>query len=275
MAWIKMRCELGSDPAVLDLMAALGLDEFAVVGRLHKVWSWADGASRDGHVRSVTPQSLTAHIDRIVTLAGFAAALVGVGWLLVKADRITFPNFERHMSKSAKERGLAAERQARKRRDDASRNKRDTSVTREEKSREEKRSTPSLRSGVGARGSRLPDDSELTPEWRKIAREESVPDAEVDAVFREFHGYWTALPGPKACKLDWSKTWRNQCIKLAPKFRPRATPPDRPDWKNSRAPEHARQNIPDAKPPDPEFARRMQEQLEAKWREQRAKQGAA
>jgi hypothetical protein len=65
----------------------------------------------------------------------------------------------------------------------------------------------------GRRGARLPDDSELTPEWREIAAKHGTAD--VERVFREFVNYWTSLPGAKATKLDWRKTWENRCIEVA------------------------------------------------------------
>lgn len=71
---------------------------------------------------------------------------------------------------------------------------------------------------VGRRGSRLPDDTVLTGEWVEIAERHGVRD--VDAVFTEFVNYWTALPGQRATKLDWTKTWENQCIKVGRPSRP-------------------------------------------------------
>jgi len=138
VAWIKMRTDLRSDPAVISLSELTGLDVPGVIGRLHAVWSWADSVSRDGHVHSVTPNALLSHIDRDVMHLGFAMRLVEVGWLRVLGDGLVFPNFDRHMSESAKKRALATERQSRKRRDTVSRTKRDISVTREEKKRVDK-----------------------------------------------------------------------------------------------------------------------------------------
>lgn len=243
MSWIKMRCDLRNDPAVLVLSELTGIDVHGVVGRLHMIWSWADSVSRDGHVRSVTPTALVLFIDREVGFGGFAKAMAEVGWLRIGSDRVTFPNFDRHMSKSAKNRALASERQSRKRRDAMSRTERDDSVTREEKSREEKSST---KTASGRRGSRLPDDAVLTDEWRKVAADEGVPASEVETLFREFVGYWTALPGQKATKLDWLATWRNRCIAKAPSYRRSPSPQPDPSRRNSFVPEPARQNIPTA-----------------------------
>lgn len=135
--WIKMRVDLSDDPAVIGMACRLDCSEYEVVGRLHKLWSWADRHTEDGHAPSVTP----AWLDRYVERDGFADALIAAGWLVVDDAGLTIPNFERHNGQSAKKRGLAAERK-RKQRDsvthesrEESRTERDVCVTREEKRR--------------------------------------------------------------------------------------------------------------------------------------------
>lgn len=130
--WIKMRDDLHDDPAVIGICTALDLDGYAVVGRLHKLWAWADRQSRDGHAPTVTQK----WIDRYVDLDGFASAMVRVGWLKVSDRGISFPHFDRHNGKSAKTRALAADRQRNARITPTSRKQRDKSVTREEKRRD-------------------------------------------------------------------------------------------------------------------------------------------
>lgn len=135
--WIKMRIDLADDPAVISMAAKLGVEEFAVVGRLHKLWSWADRHSVDGHAVGVTQ----TWIDRHVACDGFAQAMMDAGWLSVDNSGLIFPNFDRHNGESAKKRGLSTER-TRKARSvtqsatQMSRSQRDTSVyqRREEKS---------------------------------------------------------------------------------------------------------------------------------------------
>jgi hypothetical protein len=137
--WIKMRIDLAEDPAVIGMAETLGLDEFAVVGRLHVLWGWADSQSRDGHARGVTEK----WIDRKVQRDGFAEAMVAAGWLLLRDGGIKFPNFDRHNGETAKQRGLATIRKKKSRANvtqevtDVSRSERDESGTREEKRREE------------------------------------------------------------------------------------------------------------------------------------------
>jgi hypothetical protein len=143
--WIKMRMDLTDDPAVIAMAAALKLDEYGVVGRLHKLWSWADKHCSAGHAKSVT----NVWIDRHVEHAGFAQAMADAGWLTVSDAGIAFPNFDRHNGISAKVRAEAAERQRLSRaraaeaasapdlagESDLSQVPRDKAVTREEKKR--------------------------------------------------------------------------------------------------------------------------------------------
>lgn len=143
--WIKMRVDLAEDPAVIGIAAQLDIDEFAVVGRLQALWSWADGQSRDGHAAGVT----ASWVNRKVQCDGFAEAMVFVGWLQITEGGITFPNFVVHNGESAKARALGKNRKQKQRsngdghveehKSDAnmSRSERDENVTREEKRREE------------------------------------------------------------------------------------------------------------------------------------------
>jgi hypothetical protein len=148
--WIKMRADLAEDPAVIAIGAKLGMDEFAVVGRLQCLWAWADGQSRDGHASGVTQQ----WIDRKVQRDGFAQAMCDVGWLSVDNSGITIPNFDHHNGDTAKTRALGTKRKQKARAAptghavvpesvrDTSRSERDKSETREEKRREELNTPP-------------------------------------------------------------------------------------------------------------------------------------
>ena len=120
--WIKIRKELHTDPAVIYMMDVLDLDEYQVIGRLHKLWSWADSHCENGNALGVTQ----VWIDRYVERNGFSNCMLQVGWLRVTSNGISFPNYERHMSKNAKKRAKNAERQQRYRK-----NKRNGGVTAE------------------------------------------------------------------------------------------------------------------------------------------------
>lgn len=149
MSWIKVRKDVFRDPAVIQMSAQLGIPELHVVGALAAVWAWADdvtGVSRLGHVSGVT----TSYLDRLANVPNFADAMVSAGWLKVTDNGITFPNFDRHMSKSAKERCQGQYRKSLSRSrhgsvPPASRRERDKSVTRVDEMREEQKDTPSAR----------------------------------------------------------------------------------------------------------------------------------
>jgi hypothetical protein len=98
--WIPIRCNLIDDPAVLAIAAETGLDEFAVVGRLVRLWAWANQHLSDGQVANLAE----AWIDRYVCAPGFARAMLGAGWLQSDAGRISFPRFDRWNSAGAKRR---------------------------------------------------------------------------------------------------------------------------------------------------------------------------
>ncbi len=136
--WIKMRHDLSTDPAVITIADKTGIDEDAVVGKLHRLWSWADAQTIDGNAVGVT----LSWVDRFTRVTGFGEAMLLAGWLEeVKGQNagICFPKFHRHISESAKERALTAKRVSSHR--NAKRNA--PAVTdalpREEKSREEKK----------------------------------------------------------------------------------------------------------------------------------------
>jgi len=102
--WIKMRKELSTDPAVITIMQSVSLDEFQTIGRLHKLWSWADSHSDDGTVHGVT----SMWIDTYVDCPGFASAMERALWLRVTSNGVSFLNYERHMSENAKKRAQTA-----------------------------------------------------------------------------------------------------------------------------------------------------------------------
>lgn len=112
--WIPMRTDLATDPAVIATACRLELDEDTVVGKLHRLWSWANLHSTDGFVAEVT----TAWIDRFLGVEGFAAALIAVGWLSDDGG-VRIPNYDRYNSNSAKNRLSGARRQQKKRRHDS------------------------------------------------------------------------------------------------------------------------------------------------------------
>jgi hypothetical protein len=98
--WIKMRSNLDTDPDVVAIAAELGVDEFSVVGRLHKFWSWADQHTKSGQLSRVT----TGWIDRYVSCPGFSEALRAIDWLSGRDGSLELPSWDRHNGASAKAR---------------------------------------------------------------------------------------------------------------------------------------------------------------------------
>ncbi len=108
--WIKIELTLPNKPEVIRIGRALGLSADAVCGVLIRFWGWASSNSVDGFVADMT----AADVDLIVSLPGFAEALMLVGWLQQDsaAMRLTLPNFARHNVESAKKRSQTARRVA-------------------------------------------------------------------------------------------------------------------------------------------------------------------
>jgi hypothetical protein len=110
--WIPMRLDLADDPAVMAMAELLGMPEPCVVGYLHTIWSWASRHCNDGSVTQVTPEAL----GRVTRCAKVPEAMLRVGWLecgeIDGKPVITFPNWARWLSQSAKSRVLTSRRVA-------------------------------------------------------------------------------------------------------------------------------------------------------------------
>jgi hypothetical protein len=134
--WIKVELHLPEKPEVLLIAEATNMDTNAVVGALIKVWGWA---TRNCNADGVTTIAAFAHLNKLAGHDGFAESMVEAGWLRVKDAKITFVNFDRHCSQTAKERALIG-RRVNKHRSNADvteekRLQRYKSVTREDKNR--------------------------------------------------------------------------------------------------------------------------------------------
>jgi hypothetical protein len=104
--WIKMEMATPDKPEVFAIADRLGIDPDAVVGKLVRLWVWADNQSLSGNALTVTFVTL----DRITFCSGFAAALVSVGWLNGEDGNLSLPNFDRHYGKTAKARAVTGKR---------------------------------------------------------------------------------------------------------------------------------------------------------------------
>jgi hypothetical protein len=104
--WIKIETITPEKPEIDDIATGLGMDRDAVMGKLVRIWAYFDQHSTDGHIDGKNGN----FIDRLVGRPGFSEQLVNVGWLVIEADCIRLPNFDRHNGQTAKARALTGRR---------------------------------------------------------------------------------------------------------------------------------------------------------------------
>ena len=199
--WLKITTDLPQKPEVFAMAEELNLDPWSIVGRLIAVWTWASEQTTDGVVRDA-PVTLCASLDRCVGVTGFADAMSKVGWLVQNSTEVIFPNFERHCSKSAKSRSLAARRMEKFRaKSDVSR----VTIASPDKIREEnKKNPPIVPPGGGKKDttSRKPKQAKRT---KKTDPELERRCAEIYEAYPKHEGFGAAL-----------KAIRRACDKLEP-----------------------------------------------------------
>lgn len=101
--WIKIENITPEKPEVYQIAEELGLDIDAVIGKLVRLWIWADEHTIDGEQECVTE----ALLDRYTCNAGFTQALLNAEWLEKvpqKVGKFRFKNFVVHNGKGAKKR---------------------------------------------------------------------------------------------------------------------------------------------------------------------------
>ena len=220
--WIPLRCDLGDDPAVIAIATATGLDEFGVVGRLHRLWAWANKHTTTGNARSVTAN----WVDRYLSAPGFAAAMVAAGWLADGPNGIEFPRFDRWNSQTAKQRALTARRVANhKARGNGAGNGASVSgalpTEEKEKRRGEEKNPPTPQGGEGTKSD--PADKPAKP-TKPAKPKQPAPDAaaavplpaELDAAgFRAAWAEWQADRKARRKPLT-ELAARQQLAELAP-----------------------------------------------------------
>lgn len=109
--WIKLEHTTPDKPEVIRMASELKLDQDAIVGKLARVWIWADQNSIDGNAITVTE----AFLNRLTDCKGFARAMRNVGWLTGEEGALTFPTFDRHNGETAKSRAATNRRVAKHR----------------------------------------------------------------------------------------------------------------------------------------------------------------
>lgn len=104
--WIKIETATPDKPEICAIATRLRIDTDSVVGKLVRLWSWAEVNRVDGNDIGVTKE----FIDKLVGRKGFADALEAAGWLFATDEALQFTNFERHNGNASKIRGQTAKR---------------------------------------------------------------------------------------------------------------------------------------------------------------------
>ncbi len=105
--WMKTELTLPDKIEVFEMSEILGINPDCVVGKLTRVWAWFNEHSTKG----VEPISVVKILNNLVRDDCFCDAMEQVGWLVINRKTIKIPNFDRHNSKGAKQRAMAARRQ--------------------------------------------------------------------------------------------------------------------------------------------------------------------
>lgn len=185
-----MTANLDTKPEVMMLADLLGIHELHVVGLLWKLWTWLDQNITDCYAATVT----TTQLDRI-TCAGMSDALRKVGWLSGENGALVFPNFDRHNGKTAKDRACSAKRMKGMREREsvtpALRSERNSTVTREEKRREEKINTPKPPEGAVADPRHHEITSRIKAEYKSATGQEMPFDGKDAKALSQFLTGWS------------------------------------------------------------------------------------
>lgn len=133
--WLKVEKDTPEKPEVLIIATKLAITPDEAFGKCFRFWRWADSNLVDGNAASVTESV----VDALVGAPGFAHALLEVGWLAARNGSLQVPNFDRHMSQSAKRRALTAKRVSQHKKRSANDSVTLGALPREEKRREEEK----------------------------------------------------------------------------------------------------------------------------------------
>lgn len=114
--WIKIEKATPGKPEVLQVADQLGIHPDHAFGLCVRFWFWCDDQMNSCHAPSVTSVTL----DYVFGHPGFVQSLINVGWLRVRNGSLEVPNFDRHLSESAKKRADSLRRKRKQRSKDAS-----------------------------------------------------------------------------------------------------------------------------------------------------------
>jgi len=189
--WIKIEEGMPEKPEVAMIADELGIDDpDTVAGKLIRVWAWA---TRNCNADGVTSVTAMKQIDRCAGVTGFVTAMQKAGWATIAGEKLTFPNFGRHCSQTAKERALTGRRVAKSRAKNC--NAPAVTKTLPEKRRKEKNRETNTRSRC------------TLDESREFAASIGLPSSDGEACWHKWEGNgWKN--GGNAIK-DWKATMRS------------------------------------------------------------------
>lgn len=105
--WIKWEKGLEKRGEVARMADILDEDHRVVACACMLFWAWIDDETTDGTMRYKSVTGASRACDFAAGIKGFAAAMIEVGWLVISEDGLLeIPRFDRHNSKTAKERAL-------------------------------------------------------------------------------------------------------------------------------------------------------------------------
>jgi hypothetical protein len=114
--WIKVEKVTPGKPEVLGVSQILGIHPYHAFGLCVRFWLWCDDQLDSESVTGMSQKFVTnVALDFVIGHVGFTDALVQVGWLVVENGRLVVPNFDRHLSESAKKRADSRRRKQKER----------------------------------------------------------------------------------------------------------------------------------------------------------------
>lgn len=167
--WIKVEKATARKPEVLRLADLLNIHPDHAFGLCVRFWFWCDDQLDSCHAPSVTNVTL----DCVVGHTGFATALLEVGWLHARNGSLEVPNFDRHLSDSAKKRADSLRRKQKQRAGDVtkvSHKKCDIPVTKRESREIEKENITLSHSGGEIAKVSLLENPQFQSHWDRWCR---------------------------------------------------------------------------------------------------------
>lgn len=172
--WIKIQHGLIDKPEVMRMSEDLDISPYEVVGHLVAVWFWVDmNLSRNCPEVRGTKKGL----DRVAGRDGFAEAMISVGWLRLENGILSVPNYDSHLSKSAKSRAEESKKKAKQRENsknstsesvpDLSRDLGDNFGTKQGTREEKRREEYIEREGADVAGNRISPVSKRSEQFRQ------------------------------------------------------------------------------------------------------------